>query len=492
MNEERGNLRKAECDTWVIRSRPSDTQLFRNMLKDTFIFFTLGPYSRACCGCLVLAEQDRLQPWARKRFAVTAGPGQPSIPACRPPRWGYVSPFSPRSSLQEHADPPGRPRACASCGARVLTGHTELYVERQSVVRAWSAKEPAGAAAGKGARKDAGRRRSCWGASERAEAPLTSTLVPSRLLGRISPRPPARFRRPAVGTPPQDRRGEAAGMRAARRPRRGPAGGAAGGGRAFSGAALYSRRGLRRERSREAAVGGEGRGHGTARREGTGTARPWRSAPRSAERSGWERRSRVAPSASAAGAWPRLLGAGPADGWGAGLSPASPQTRGWRGRSGPCTAEPPSPGGRKRRGEPLAGPGLPGAPRGVRPSASGLPGEGYEQESHCFGKRSRGPTVPRRAGAISPPELEFSPCSGPPGTQARNRGLPGRGSSRSRAFWCKPPLPSGLVCGSYSVITVWKSWQVGFFFFLLSQELLFIKPSGVRFLCTSWARMVSA
>lgn len=321
-------------------------QLFRNMLKDTFLFFTLGPDSRERRGCPVLAEQDKPQP---RRSGAVCGERRPSLPS-RPP--------ASQPGLRAPSSPPPPP-----------------------------------------------------------------------------PPPPQGYAGPRWGLCPlQARRGPPAAGAVRKRCRR-PAGGAAGGGRALSVAALPRRRGLRRERSREAAVGGE-RGHGAARRDGKGPGRRQHGdRHRDQPQDPGEREAagslplhpRQGPDPSCEGQALAVVGA-PGS-----LRP--PLRRGGGRRAAvpePPSALPPAEGGGGVKPQPG---------RGYRelPAAGGLRPRGpRERESHCFGKRSRGPTVPRRAAAGSAPELEFSLCNGPPGMRARNRGLPGRGSSRSRAFWCDP------------------------------------------------------
>lgn len=307
-------------------------------------------------------------------------------PACRPtspPRRGCASPSCPADhrarGTPTHPAAPGPGRAAEPEGSQGLRSVT---LRRQRLA---PATELAGAAAGRGARREAG----------------SAAALPRPARGRSGLLPPPRCcpaarrgasRRPAAGHP-------AAGVGAARRHRGGPAGGAAGGGRALSGAALQSQRGLRRE-------------HGTARRDRAGPGR------RGAARRDHGDRHRDQPQdpgeREAAGSLP--------------LRPRQGLDAACGGRARPMAEAPGSlrPPLRRRGGGAAAGPappsplppaegsggvkpqpGLLGAPAGGRPSASGLPGEGHERESRCFGKRSRGPAVPRRAGAISAPELEF-------------------------------------------------------------------------------------
>lgn len=178
---------------------------------------------------------------------MTAAAGsRAALPAGLPA--GAARPFSSRPLLQGRRDPPGRPPARCRLGTRSI-----LLRSRSAgrAPRSWRGQLPGKERSGE---KTAA-------AEERQSE--TGHLVPfhSRpgLCRGAAPHGSASLPPPHSGTP-------AAGL--ARRHRCGPAGGAAGGGRALSGAALQSRRGLRRERS----------GHGSAP--------PWRSALRSAARSG--------------------------------------------------------------------------------------------------------------------------------------------------------------------------------------------------------------
>lgn len=143
----------------------------------------------------------------------------------------------------------------------------------------------------------------------------------------------------------------------------------------------------RRSVPARAAVGaGPGAAGDGPRRDERGSVRPWRSAPRSAARSGWDRSSRVAPSSRGRRPSPRV-GAGPAGSWGAGLRPAPRHSS---------------------------------RPRG--PSALGLPGEGGSRRVVLVGSGVGAPHSP--TGSCQVPSVSRG-CHCCPAEPARPRGCPG-------------------------------------------------------------------
>lgn len=292
---------------------------------------------------------------------------------------------------------PSRPPP-AGCGARSAQDEAlTRSPEEGGLPRAWG-RWPARAPSGTQQRRAKGGRSS----------PLPSARVTTGPAPPPLPPRPALLSLPPLASP----HWPGGGPNRAARPRRGESGGLGGARQGAPQAEAAHCPALRC--TARAGTGAGGPRHGTAR--------PWRSARRSAARSGWERSGRGSTLIPARGVGPRRRPR---------VRATSGLLRG-PGRRGPGTAGFPSLGGRRRWGEQ-------GAAVRLRPRRS--PGRDAGREVSVALGRGPGPAA-RWAAAASASLGAAGQGLGHRGTRAWSQALPGA----ERADWCQPASPAGEGC----------------------------------------------